>query len=413
MEILGSESTAKDITLGKEKATHSSAKSRRDQLRHELNLNMNIYKEKQAVLETQILEIDKLNSCIKDVEKILLNLKEKFEEVTNERNQIGLQLIERNDELTVLHEKSHQQIEALKNGEMELLRRMNELRLIKIQTEELKQKYSILVKRVPLKLQYSTKITKLEKKIENEKQMSFTLSNQLESPENLDRWRAIEGEDPDIEVLHTKLTQIEKRVDLKRNEALEKQIVIDELTVLNAKLQNQIDSKSASSALLSLQLHEVQAKLKDLTRKMMATVSELSMYQSNALELQQEKTEKQKVIEEASQQVIKGEPPSEEAIKDWMRLERRMIEVKSKLEKSYSSKQNTFHNTAGNTSLMDFDRDNIPSIKTTAEPRPTAYIPEDILGVPKPYGNLAPFKPSSLGASMRHIRNPVPKPIEM
>ena len=57
----------------------------------------------------------------------MLNLKVQFEEVTSERNKIGLQLIERNDELTVLHEKSHQQIESLKKGEMELLKRMNEI----------------------------------------------------------------------------------------------------------------------------------------------------------------------------------------------------------------------------------------------------------------------------------------------
>lgn len=51
-------------------------------------------------------------------------------------------------------------------------------------------------------------------------------------------------------------------------------------------------------------------------------------------------------------------------------------------------------------------------VKTAAEPRPTAYIPDD-LGIPKPYGSLAPFKPSDHGSTMRHIRNPVIKPIEI
>jgi hypothetical protein len=51
--------------------------------------------------------------------------------------------------------------------------------------------------------------------------------------------------------------------------------------------------------------------------------------------------------------------------------------------------------------------------KSTAEPRPTAYIPDD-LGIPKPYGMLAPFKPSELGSTMKqHIRLPQPKPIEI
>lgn len=59
-----------------------------------------------------------------------------------------------------------------------------------------------------------------------------------------------------------------------------------------------------------------------------------------------------------------------------------------------------------------YDGSNTIQYKTTAEPRPTAYIPDD-LGIPKPYGNSAPFKPSELGTTMRHIRLPNPKPIEL
>ena len=54
-------------------------------------------------------------------------------------------------------------------------------------------------------------------------------------------------------------------------------------------------------------------------------------------------------------------------------------------------------------------------VTTTAEPRPNAYIPDDLteLPVPRPYGALAPFKPTEPGACMRHIRKPVVKPIEI
>lgn len=54
-------------------------------------------------------------------------------------------------------------------------------------------------------------------------------------------------------------------------------------------------------------------------------------------------------------------------------------------------------------------------VYTTAEPRPNAYIPDDDaeLPIPRPYGALAPFKPSEPGSSMRHVRKPVIKPIEI
>ena len=54
-------------------------------------------------------------------------------------------------------------------------------------------------------------------------------------------------------------------------------------------------------------------------------------------------------------------------------------------------------------------------VTTTAEPRPNAYIPDDDseLPIPRPYGKHAPFKPNEPGTTMRHIRKPIPKPIEI
>ena len=51
--------------------------------------------------------------------------------------------------------------------------------------------------------------------------------------------------------------------------------------------------------------------------------------------------------------------------------------------------------------------------RTTADPRPNAYIPSDGLGLPRPYGKFAQFKPTEPGSTMRHIRKPNPKQIEL
>ena len=50
--------------------------------------------------------------------------------------------------------------------------------------------------------------------------------------------------------------------------------------------------------------------------------------------------------------------------------------------------------------------------RTTAEPRPNAYIPDE-LGIPRPYGSMAPFKPTEAGSTMRHIRPERPREIEV
>jgi hypothetical protein len=52
-------------------------------------------------------------------------------------------------------------------------------------------------------------------------------------------------------------------------------------------------------------------------------------------------------------------------------------------------------------------------VRTTAAPRPNAYVPDE-LGIPKPYGAAAPFKPQEAGSTMRqHIRLPQPREIEI
>ena len=69
---------------------------------------------------------------------------------------------------------------------------------------------------------------------------------------------------------------------------LEKELILDEITNLSEKLRSQALEGRQSSLELSEKVNEFQARLKDLTRKMMATISELSMFQATALKLQQE-----------------------------------------------------------------------------------------------------------------------------
>lgn len=106
-------------------------------------------------------------------------------------------------------------------------------------------------------------------------------------------------------------------------------------------------------------------------------------------------------IEEMKFKLEHGECPSEEANKDWHRAERRRLQS---IETQMNHEETlAMRNSAASGALL---------VKTTAEPRPTAYIPDE-MGIPKPYGQLAPFKPSEQGSTMRHTRLPVPKPVEI
>lgn len=397
VEILGNESSAKDVALNKEKTAHVQAQHQRDSLRQDMNRLLSEYRSKQSTVEQQIQEIDKLNVVIGSLEKEMLDIKSKYEKAVEERNITGVQLIDRNDELCILYERSNQQQEALKSGERILQSKESELRLIRLQSEELKRRYETARRRLPQVSSHKLAIEELETLLVNERKKTEEFSNKLEDPQNLDRWRPLNGEDPDPEQLAAKIKVLENRLDHKREQLLEKELVLEEVSTLTEKLRLQASSRRESSKYMADELNELQFKIRDTTKKMLASVSELSMYQATALRLQQEKTYRDKLLDEATWRLDHGEVPFDEAAKEYDLIERKKaqeIERLTRREEEVRLQQPT------NTS------------NTTAEPRPTAYIPDD-LGIPKPYGNLAPFKPTESGSTMRHIKQPQIKQIEI
>ena len=70
------------------------------------------------------------------------------------------------------------------------------------------------------------------------------------------------------------------------------------------------------------QVNELQAKIKETTRKMMALVSELSMQQASAMKLQQEVKEREADLEQCYMRMEKGEAPSGDMEREWTRIVR-------------------------------------------------------------------------------------------
>ena len=83
------------------------------------------------------------------------------------------------------------------------------------------------------------------------------------------------------------------------------------------------------------QVNELQSRIKEVTRKMMAMVSELSMHQASALKLQQEVKEKEAELEQCYMRMEKGEPPSDEIELEWLRTlraeEQRLVDKQAAL----------------------------------------------------------------------------------
>jgi hypothetical protein len=73
------------------------------------------------------------------------------------------------------------------------------------------------------------------------------LAEKLENPENEKRFRELKGEDPDEEALQAKIQVLEERLNSKKEELLEKELILDEVTTLAEKLREQaLEGRQAS-----------------------------------------------------------------------------------------------------------------------------------------------------------------------
>lgn len=127
------------------------------------------------------------------------------------------------------------------------------------------------------------------------------------------------------------------------------------------------------------------------------------MQQAAAVRLQQQVKDSESELERCYMRLEKGEAPSEEAEREWLRQVRDEMRRLRDSEATNMMHDDEEQRTMANGTL------------TTAELRPNAYIPgeEGELPIPRPYGQHAPFKPSETGSTMRHFRKPQPKPIEI
>ena len=99
----------------------------------------------------------------------MLNLRKQYEQVCENRNYTGIQLIDRNDELCILYEKANIQENILRSGEMEIKKLEDEIRMIKIEISEQKRKIDVARKQIALVPNLGDQVIQLKNELDLEK----------------------------------------------------------------------------------------------------------------------------------------------------------------------------------------------------------------------------------------------------
>jgi len=433
LEILRNENVSKETALIEERRILTAAQYTRDQLRFELNKAHHVLADKRALTQRYTMDINKLEITIKQIDAEMACIAQKYEVALKDRNRSGLLLMDRNDELSILNEKRNVLQSVLSRGDQMIKERDEEGKRIKLATEDLRRSLEVARKRLPSDEQQresAKTYCDLEARLKETRALSKRLSEELQVPNpsiNPTRYRKIAGNDPGHNQLQSNIAVLCSRLTAQKEQLLEKELILEEVGGLTDKLRLQALEGHDITLLLAKKMNSLQHQVKKVTRGMMATVSELSMYQATTIRLEAEKDALHAVIVEGQLLLNQQQAPFEQAQLEWANMERNRMRNIDHLHHHLPSSRGINHrdwtpsydytadqhhdahsaNGPGNTSSAGGSKINS---KTTAEPRPNAYIADDI-GIPKPYGAHAPFKPTPLGANLRHIKKPQPRQV--
>merc|ERR1711977_604403 len=223
-------------------------------------------------------EIKKLGQTIQEAEQERQAAEKEYEEVISQRDILGTQLIRRNDELALLYEKVKIQQSTLQTGEVAYKERLEEIRALKIQIANLNREMEIQAQKTNNGDERKRQVYELQRELLHERTKVKALSEELENPMNVHRWRKLEGSDPSQTEMMAKVKALQRRFIAKTEEEVEKDLQIQEKEKLYVELKSILARQPGPEVREQLEMYEenLQAKKK----QMKAMQSELRTYQA-------------------------------------------------------------------------------------------------------------------------------------
>eukprot|EP01112_Ceratiomyxa_fruticulosa_P012266 TRINITY_DN3387_c0_g3_i2.p1 TRINITY_DN3387_c0_g3~~TRINITY_DN3387_c0_g3_i2.p1 ORF type:complete len:411 (-),score=88.25 TRINITY_DN3387_c0_g3_i2:81-1313(-) len=286
IEQLKEEINSKDRALVKEHFEHIKVEKLKDSYKNELQKIQTQIDLAEQTIGSQQAEIQKLNHIINEADAERLRQKKEHDIVVNERDILGTQLIRRNDELTLLYEKIKIQQSTLSKGEAQYKERMEDIRVLKLKIQDMKRELAILRSSVQHVEVLRSESFQLQRELLQERTKVKALSEELENPMNIHRWRKLEGSDPATYEMIQKIQALQKRLIAKTEESVEKDLSIQEKEKQFLELKSAFARQPGPEVAEQLSVYE--QTLKEKNRQLKSMASELNMYQVHSTEYKNE-----------------------------------------------------------------------------------------------------------------------------
>ncbi|XP_074423971.1 coiled-coil domain-containing protein 146 [Larus michahellis] len=393
----------KDRKLQKQRLKNANNAAITDSLKSDYRKIVQVTHEMNEKKKQQSLGLERLTNMVTRIEEEIVQLRKQYQRAIQQQNESGLLLRDREEELCILYEKINLQEMLCRNGAIEMQDMDEKIQFLKLKVAEKKRLIKLWLKALPVKNALDAHLVVLQIQYSQCKDRIKRMEEIFADPANESRKRDLGGKDPSAPELLKKIEQLEVELVQKEEKLLETDFLCEHVSRLTDRIRATAENGKQDTLLLAKRTNELQKKIKDRTQKMMALVAELSMKQALTIKLQQEARDKEQFFMTVSLRIDQGLPPPKETENEWLKVLRN-----EKMQKEAAE--------ARAKRAAEEEQAAAPGrVHTTAEQRPTAYIPDDeySLPLPRPYGAHAPFKPSKPSSHMRHFRKPTVKPIEI
>ncbi|CXI65148.1 conserved Plasmodium protein, unknown function [Plasmodium berghei] len=218
-------------------------------------------------------EINELNNKIKVCDKNIMKIKKEKDMADNEINERDDQIVVLKDKLKLL-QISHNNIETTNKNQTQKIQDLNKIVSNIKNLNELHNEYKELLN------SNKVEINALKKELISEQNKVKSLSEELEKPINIHRWRNLEGSDPTAFDLIHKLKNVQKKLIEKTEESIKKNALIQSKTKECENLQKELINKTNYTNVQDITKIKQELRKKETLIK--SLTSEISMYQEDA-----------------------------------------------------------------------------------------------------------------------------------
>jgi len=277
---------AKDAALIREHSEHHRVEKDKESLRNEVTRIQKQVQSCDQILASQEIEMAKLNAIIAEADAERGRQQKEYDAVVAERNLLQGQLVKRDAELAALYERLRVQKSSLANGAASYAKLAAERDDLAARIAALKGELLVAQTQTSDVGSLEAEAKRLEADLRAEKTKIRSLTEEVERPINIHRWRALSDRDPERWALIQRIHALQKRVVESRDEIRVKEARIGEREREYAKLKEALARQPGPEVLEAISTY--QATLKEKAKQLKALEGELDTYRDRVGEYRRE-----------------------------------------------------------------------------------------------------------------------------